>query len=305
MLPQFPKFKELQLLDAEDVQQYTSRHAPFSDFNFASLWLWNVDTSVQLSELRQNLVVRFSDYVTGGVFYSLLGDHDLNAAVQELINLSGREGLQPWLRLVPEVVATQLDNDIFLITEDKGHSDYILMVNRLCAYEGGQFASKRNEVRKFLRACPHPQFRILDLSDLTVVGQSKALFRRWNDQRSGSRDREAEREYRAFERCLSSHDHLQLIGTGLFVRDALIGMSILEIVNHKYAFAHFEKTDLVNFPGIGSFLNQKVASLLAARGILYINIEEDLGIVGLRMNKRSYIPCDYLKKFDVRYREAA
>jgi hypothetical protein len=305
MLPRFPVFKQLELADLNEVQRFTLRYAPFSDFNFASLWSWNVDNGVQLSELTGNLVVRLSDYVTGETFYSLLGDHDLNAAVQQLIELSDREKLQPGLKLVPEVVAAQLDKNIFLTTEDERHSDYILMVNRLCAYEGARFASKRNEVRKFQRACPHAQFRTLDLADPTVIEQSKALFRLWNDQRGASRDREAEREYKAFERCLASQDHLQLIGAGLFARNALIGMSVLEIVDHRYAFAHFEKTDIENFPGIGSFLNQKVASLLAAHGIQYINIEEDLGIAGVRMSKRSYDPCNYLKKFDVRYREAA
>jgi hypothetical protein len=267
--------------------------------------LWNVDNGVQLSELMDNLVVRFSDYVTGETFYSLLGEHDLDEAVQQLIDLSNREKLRPWLKLVPEVVATRLNSDIFLITEDEGHGDYILLVTKLCAYEGARFASKRNEVRKFLRACPHAQFRILDLADASVIAQSKALFKQWNEQRGTWGDRETEREYKAFERCLSSQNHLPLIGAGLFAHDRLIGMSVLEIVDHKYAFAHFEKTDIENFPGIGSFLNQRVANLLVERGIQYINIEQDLGIAGLRTSKRSYDPCSFLKKFEVRCRAAA
>ena len=36
----------------------------------------------------------------------------------------------------------------------------------------------------------------------------------------------------------------------------------------------------------------------------YINIEQDLGIAGLRMSKRSYFPCGYLRKFSVSYRES-
>jgi len=305
MLPRFPVFKQLELADIADVQRYTARHAPFSDFNFASLWAWNVDNSVQLSELDGNLVVRFSDYLTGEAFYSLLGEQGLNGAVQALIALAQREKRQPRLKLVPEVVAARLDLDMFAITEDEPHSDYILQVDRLCAYQGARFASKRNEVRKFLRACPDAQFRVLDLADKTVVAQSKALFRRWNERRGAADGAQAQREYRAFERCLASEPHLPLIGTGLFAKDAMIGMSVLEIVDRTYAFAHFEKTDFENFPGIGSFINQQVANLLAARGVQYINIEEDLGISGVRMNKRSYDPCGYLKKFEVRERAAA
>src|SRR5437016_4527487 len=107
MLPQFPQFKELELSDAGDVQRYTARHAPFSDFNFAGLWSWNIDGSVLLCELNGNLVVRLGDCVTGEVFYSFLGDGSVNETVEALIDLSCRENLQPRLQLVPEIVAGQ------------------------------------------------------------------------------------------------------------------------------------------------------------------------------------------------------
>ena len=304
MLPQFPQFKKLELSDAEDVQRYTARYAPFSDFNFACLWSWNIDSSVLLSELNGNLVVRLGDYVSGEVFYSFLGDRRVNDTVEALIDLSCKENLQPRLHLVPEVAAGQLDTDRFSITEDDRHADYILMVDRLCTYQGSRFASKRNEVRKFLRLCPQTRFEILHLNCASTIGQCQDLFRRWNARRSGQHDKDTERESKAFERCLQSQAHFPLIGTGIFADEVLVALSILEIVDNKYAFTHFEKADMANFPGIGSFLNQQVANLLAARGIQYINIEQDLGIAGLRMSKRSYFPCGYLRKFSVSYRES-
>jgi uncharacterized protein len=303
MLPQFPKFKELELSDVEDVQQYTARYAPFSDFNFASLWSWNIDNSVLLSELNGNLVVRLGDYVTGEVFYSFLGDSRVNDTVESLIDLSCKESLQPRLQLVPEVVAGQLDTDRFSITEDDKHADYILMVDRLCTYPGSRLASKRNEVRKFLRLCPQTRFEILDLNRASTIEQCQALFRRWYARRNAPRDQETEREFKAFERCLRSQAHFPLVGVGIFADETLVALSILEIVDNKYAFTHFEKADMTNFPGIGSFLNQQVANVLASRGIQYINIEQDLGIAGLRTSKRSYFPCGYLRKFSVSYRE--
>ena len=134
--------------------------------------------------------------------------------------------------------------------------------------------------------------------------QCQALFRRWNARRNAPQN-QAEREFKAFERCLKSQAHFPLIGAGIFADEELVALSTLEIVDNKYAFTHFEKADMANFPGIGSFLNQQVANLLASRGIQYINIEPDLGIAGLRMSKRSYFPCGYLRKFSVSYRESA
>src|SRR5437016_1950840 len=304
MLPQFPQFKELELSDVEDLQRYTARYAPFSDFNFACLWSWNIDSSVLLCELNANLVVRLGDYVSGEVFYSFLGDRRVNDTVEALIDLSCKENLQPRLHLVPEVAAGQLDTDRFSITEDDRHADYILMVDRLCTYQGSRLAAKRNEVRKFLRLCPQTRFDILDLNRASTIEQCEALFRRWNTRRNAPHDQEAEREFKAFKRCLKSQAYFPLIGTGIFADEELVALSIQEIVDNKYAFTHFEKTDMANFPGIGSFLNQQVANVLASRGIQYINNEQDLGIAGLRMSKRSYDPCGYLRKFSVSYRQS-
>jgi hypothetical protein len=230
-----------------------------------------------------------------------LGDSDLNRAVEALISLSCREKLQPTLQLVPEIVAQRLDKDVFSITVDDDHADYILLVDRLLTYQGTRLASKRNEVRKFSRLCPTSRFGILDLSDTAIIEESRAVFERWISRKAVANLADSDRELRAFERCLNSHDHLRLIGAGIFADDSLIGFSILQIVDDKHAFTLFEKADTGGFPGIGSFLNQQVANLLAERGIRYINIEQDLGIAGLRMSKRSYDPCGYLKKFSVCY----
>jgi hypothetical protein len=302
MLPRFPSFKELELHDAEHVQRYAAQYGPFAEFNFASLWSWNLDNSVLLSELNGNLVVRLTDYATGAVFYSLLGDSDLNRTVEALIALSCREKLRPKLQLVPEIVAEKLDKRVFSISEDDNHADYILLVDRLVTYQGTRLASKRNEVRKFSRLCPSSRFGILDLNDAAVIEESRVVFERWIERRAVAHLADTHRELKAFERCLTSQDRLRLIGTGIFAGDSMVAFSILQIVDDKNAFTLFEKADTSEFPGIGSFLNQQVANLLAAQGIRYINIEQDLGIAGLRMSKRSYDPCAYLKKFNVCYR---
>lgn len=305
MLPRFPSFKQLELSDACDVQRYASMYRPFAEFNFASLWSWNLDNSVLISELNGNLVVRLTDYASDAVFYSLLGDSDLDHTVEALISLSCREKLQPKLRLVPETVAEKLDKTVFSVTEDDNHADYILLVDRLLSYEGTRLASKRNEVNKFSRLCPAARFGILDLNDEAIIEESRAVFERWIERRASAHLADTQREFQAFERCLNSRDQLRLIGTGIFASDSMVAFSILQIVDETNAFTLFEKADTNEFPGIGSFLNQRVASLLASQGIRYINIEQDLGIAGLRKSKRSYDPCAYLKKFSVSYLDSA
>src|ERR1043165_1253332 len=208
MLPRFPNFKKLQLSDREDVQRHTSRHAPFSDFNFTALWSWDTDDTMLLCELNGNLVVRFADFATGDAFYSFLGCDDLDDTVVALLDLSDKENLQPRLQLVPELAAGRLRAKTFVVVEDQDHADYILMVDRLLTYQGPTFASKRNEVRKFLRCSPEARFELLDLDDKRVIEQAEELFWLWLGRRHAAKDCNAERELKAFTRCLKSRAQL-------------------------------------------------------------------------------------------------
>ncbi|OGY35168.1 MAG: hypothetical protein A3E36_00640 [Candidatus Andersenbacteria bacterium RIFCSPHIGHO2_12_FULL_45_11b] len=80
MIPKFPEFKPLEMTDREEIIGYTSKFLPYSDFNFTSMWSWDIDGKIMVSELNGNLVVNFSDYVTSEPFYSLIGDNDIERA---------------------------------------------------------------------------------------------------------------------------------------------------------------------------------------------------------------------------------
>ena len=78
MIPEFPEFKKLELSDKEDVEAFTKKFPPYSDFNFVSMWSWDIKGEMRLSILNGNLVVRFTDYITGDPFYSFLGNNKTN-----------------------------------------------------------------------------------------------------------------------------------------------------------------------------------------------------------------------------------
>ena len=70
MIPEFPEFKKLELSDKEEVEKITSKFPPYSDFNFVSMWSWNIENKIWISQLYGNLVVHFTDYLTDGTFLS-------------------------------------------------------------------------------------------------------------------------------------------------------------------------------------------------------------------------------------------
>ncbi len=102
MLPEFPNFKKLELTDKEDVEKITSKFPPYSDFNFISMWSWDTKGEMRISQLNNNFVVRFTDYLTGEPFYSFLGDNKVNETAEALLELSKKEKVMPKLQLLPE-----------------------------------------------------------------------------------------------------------------------------------------------------------------------------------------------------------
>jgi len=88
VLPQFPDFKCLEWNDRKQVEQYTAPFPPYSDFNFTSLYAWDVDNKMRISDLHGNLVILFSDYVTGEAFLSFIGTNNLPETACTLIDYS-------------------------------------------------------------------------------------------------------------------------------------------------------------------------------------------------------------------------
>ncbi|MCR4263195.1 MAG: hypothetical protein NUV98_00565, partial [Candidatus Roizmanbacteria bacterium] len=73
MIPLFPKFKFLELEDAEQINAIVTKYPPYSDYNFVSLWSYNVENKVEVSVHDNNLLIKFLDYTSSDYFYSCIG----------------------------------------------------------------------------------------------------------------------------------------------------------------------------------------------------------------------------------------
>ena len=66
----------------------------------------------------------------------------------------------------------------------------------------------------------------------------------------------------------------------------------------NYFIGHFEKAD-PKVEGLYQYLKHAVALNLSERGVKYMNIEQDLGVEGLRHAKMGSHPVHFLKKYTV------
>lgn len=201
------------------------------------------------------------------------------------------------LALVPEEAVNSLQKrKDFEITEDADNNDYIYTVTDLALMEGGQYKKKRNKLAKLKKLygdALSSETRELKSQDQRVVLQ---LFDEWVKSKGGNvADPALERDAlrRIFE-VKGPHILLTLVR----YREEVVGFSLNEILPNGFAICHFEKS-LKTPQNVCLFLISEVANELMARKVRWVNWEQDLGIVSLRLAKLSYRPTKYLRKYTI------
>jgi hypothetical protein len=300
MIPKFPQFKKLEIDDRIDAEKFTCDFLPYSDFNFTSLWCWNTHGQIRISELNNNLVIRFADYLTGQHFYSFLGKIKVNETIEELLSLSSREDLKMELKLIPADIINYIDHKTYSITEEPEHFDYIYDVKNLIDMDGHDLKIKRKHSRFFEKNFPH-QIKMLNLNDPLVKKELIDIFDLWATDKGINISEYYKNEFNAFLRLLDFSELFSSIVIGIYIEGKLSAFSITENTNHGYNLGHFQKARGYSFKGINDYMVNKLASFLKEQNITHMNCEQDLGIPGLRESKQSYRPSNYLKKYSLSF----
>lgn len=299
MLPIYPKLKPLELTDKYDIEELVSSYPPYSDFNFVSLWSWNIHDSAKVGTLNGNLVVLFQDYITNEAFFTFIGEQHVQETVDTLLSNTSKFNVINELRLIPEHTIRLLSADGYEVMEDNDNHDYIVSIQDISEMKGTAYLSKRNHVNRFTREFGHTShLRHIDIRSQKQQEQILTVFETWQRARA-KLDTETINELKAIQRLFQGTHIFDLHSMGLFFESELVAFAIHEKVQQKYVVFHFEKAD-TNYVGIFEYCKRHVSTALLNDGSVYMNLEQDLGIEGLRKAKQSYRPVHFLKKYTVK-----
>ena len=296
MIPVFPEFKKIEFSDKSDVENFTRIYSPYSDFNFMNLWSWSIGDVAELSLLNENLVIKFNDYITNEPFYTFIGSKKIIKTVGDLFAFCRERGMPEKLRFIAETVAAKFDLDAgYIILEDRDSFDYIYETKKLAELEGKDFREKRRQANIFKNNNIY-EAKQVDVGDPLIRSHILNLFENWSsDKVEKIPSYFFHNEYKAILRFLDFGT--EILGFGIYSADELIAVALLEKISDDYVINHFQKTLSTRFKYVNPFLMHEIAKFLSGAGITYINLEQDLGIPGLRQWKESYLPCRYLKKY--------
>lgn len=298
MIPEFPKFKKLELSDKKDIEKLTHKLPPYADFNFVNMWAWDFRHQLKVSQLHKNLVVFFTDYISKEQFFTFIGENNLPETATELIAYSMKYHKVNVLKFVPEEIAHALERAGFSVVPDRDNFDYIYSVSHLAQMNSWPGSGISKRIRQFAKVFPEYVVKYSSLQDLPKDDYVK-IFRKWAKHKEYNSHFELD-EFKAFERFLEIKDkNIEIVS--LHLDDCLVGFTAYEILPHHCALSHFVKADY-EFSGITDVLNWEEAKRLLSKDVRYYNWEQDLGIPGLRHSKEKYSPSLLMKKFVVRHK---
>jgi uncharacterized protein len=300
VIPNFPLSKNLEICDRSDINNIISSYPPYSDFNFSSLFSWNVAENARISMLNNNLVIKFSDYGTGSDFYTLIGENDIDDTLMILLDFAKNTGVIETLSLVPESVVKEIKStNLFIVSEDINNHDYIYKTTDLINLESYTYRRKRYLINSYNRNYGHcTEYSQVELGSEDIIKEIRRINSLWVEIRDKKMS-DIETEITAINRYLNHNELLESKCFVMILEKVVIGYVMFEVLHNRVANIHFSKCD-TTISGVSESLYHNLAKHLNSIGIDYFNLEQDLGIEGLRKSKLSYRPSHFLKKYQVR-----
>lgn len=301
VIPQFPTFTHLTLKHKPLFDTLLRDVGPSGDYKFPSLWSYNTKEDTEISLYKDNLIVLFRDYITNERFYTCNGTDE--STFEELITVAlestKKRNISQSIQLIPEHIASfLLSREVdFSITEDRDSFDYILSLEEVSKLKGGKYHTQKNHLNRFNNLYPDAVVTEINISDPAVQKQLFDLFDRWERGKKKTTD-ETALEKKALSRMVHDASFFKLFSIGLYHNEQLIGFSINDLEQEETAQNHFAKSD-PSYKEVFFKLMNEGAKRLLEKGYLYINIENDMGLPGLRYAKEQWNPVRYIKKYTI------
>lgn len=173
-----------------------------------------------------------------------------------------------------------------------GDTDYIYTAEKMKTYPGRKLHKKRNLLKQFNESYTATASMI----NPENIKDAYAILDEWQENTGGAK---GDTDYYACREALDLYQELGVCG-GIYYADGEPAAFILgeELTQDTYVM-HFAK-GLTKFKGVYQYIYNDFANILPKK-YEFINYEQDLGSIALRMAKTSYIPDRLMKKYRLKF----
>jgi len=295
MIPDFPDFVALSLQHASEIVRLTRGLPEYSDYNPVSMLAWDIDNNTLISKIDDALVVIFKDYINASHFISVHGKSCTEEAIGRVLSFAEQHGLEPSLRLIAREVAKKLSSSAGLkICPDRNNYDYLIQLDAIAALSGKEHRRFRQQLNVFKNR--YESISSISLLNLHNKSDIKEILEVFHTRELQKPSNDARNELAALNRCLQLGRYFHIVAFGIRIGGKLEGFIIFE-QSKTHIVEHFKKANIV-YTGIYQYLFHNCCKFWREKGFEVMNIEQDLGISGLRIAKKSLRPT-YLRKYSI------
>jgi len=297
----FPEFSKLTLADKSAYEALIKDYPPIADITFASLMTWwnQLDGGPSVSMLNGNLVIAYwlpGDEKHAG--FSLIGTEHIDESICTIFDYLREKGDQVRLVNVPELVVGNIHfPDLFTPIEERNYHEYIVPVSKYYPLKN-ILGHRRRKIERQLRHIGEENIVIKSL-DLRSTDNKQLLLQTGYTWWQKNINNFGKVEKEAMTKAIVHADKLGFENACLFINDELRGFCLYQLPRDKrYAIiAHVKATHraLLDF----DLITYEFAKWFADRGITYVNLNSDEGLLPLRMFMLTLGPSNFFRKYKI------
>jgi hypothetical protein len=288
-IPAYPSFAALSRAHKARIDELLRAHPPqTSELTFTNLYAWRDAYRFEVAEINGAVALRCGPHK----FFPPLGDiQRVIAAAGVLLRDSGGQIVRADERLRDALAA----GGSVASREDAANFDYVYRTQELVELSGRKYDGKRNLIKKFASAHAYEYVTLDDAHTQECLHFEEY----WCSLRDCESVEGLANERRAFRIMLHELGAFGLRAGAIRVGGKILAVALAEPLNPTTLVMHILKAD-PNVPGLYQAMNRE---FLAREGgvFTWVNMEQDLGIPGLRKAKESYQPAHMVKKFTLSY----
>ena len=237
------EFRKLTVDDKKLFQSYIDKNDLGWEYNFATVFLWDVNDTMMMAA-EDGILFIYNTFYNSIVFMPpyMKNDSDFLKAVGKISEYAREKKIVYRLRGLRPEQAALLDETKFLTASSRNDYDYIYNSDDLKYLRGKAFHSKRNFVTRFENTY---NYTVRDYTPEDYDGLM-ALYEIWKDESSHST---LEVEKKAVERAFKYHKQLDLRIAVIKVDGKYAGFSVSSIECNGIVHTIFEK-GLTEYVGI-------------------------------------------------------
>jgi len=298
----FPTFSKLTLAQREMYESVINRYPPIADLSFANLVnFWDSFDGLSISELNNNFVISY--WLPGLEKHSglsLIGTRKVDESISAIFDYQLLKGDAARLVNVPEFVVQNIRfPELYIIREQRALSECVVDIKKFYPLDG-MISHRRWAVKRFLNSFDTADIQIKSI-DLSSEDNRQLLIDKVVELRAkrGTINKTYAIEQQAIVNAITNADTAGLENVCIFVQGELQSFCLYGLPSEEgYAIMSHARISY-DLPHNFDYSVYAFAKWFAENDIKYVNLEADLGFMGMRMLKVLLGPANYFRKYTI------